>query len=246
MDYKSLWLARKDLVGYYEASKLEKDFLSLVTKKVLLEVKELELVDLGCGDGRLSASTDLSLFSKVILCDEDSVVYEAGNRLQKLKGASQILCVKDVVNNIITNISNNSLVLCCGLVSLMPEEDHLPLINNILIYRPAGLILAVPRYNIFGNFYIKANFLRGKIANKIIKNIINIFNFRKNYSSLFLIEKYIFTICFSFFEIFVPHKITRLSRREYIEIFLANDYELIDVAESGFSSMFGFRRKSEI
>lgn len=246
MDYKSLWLARKDLVGYYEASKLEKDFLSLVTKEVLLEVKELVLVDLGCGDGRLSASADLSLFSKVILCDQDSVVYEARNRLQKLEGASQILCVKDSVENIITNISNNSLVLCCGLISLMPEEDHLPFINNILMHRPAGLILAVPRYNILGSFYIKANFLRGKLANVIVKQIINIFKFRKNYSNIFLIERYMYKICFSFFEVFVPHKITRLGRQKYIEIFLANEYELIDVVESGFSSMFGFRRKNVI
>jgi len=246
MAYNSLWLSRKDLVGFYEASHLERGFLSLIIKQLLLEVNELVLVDLGCGDGRLSACTDLSLFSKVILCDQDSVVYEARNRLQKLNGASQILCVEDVANNVIKNISNNSLVLCCGLISLMPEEDHHVFIKNILAYRPAGLILAVPRYNFLGSFYIKANFLRGNLANTIIKNIIKLFKFRKNFSSLFLVERYIFTICFSFLEVFVPHKITRLSRQEYVEILLAHDYELIDVAESGFSSMFGFRRKSEL
>jgi len=244
MDYKSLWLARKDLVGFYEASKLEKDFLSLITSEVLLEVNELVLVDLGCGDGRLSACAELSMFSKVILCDQDSVVYEARDRIQKLKGAKQILCVEDVVNNAIINISNNSLVLCSGLISLMPEEDHHTFIKNILAYQPAGLILGVPRYNIVGSFYIRANFLRGNLANKIIQKIIKIFNYRKNNSSLFSIERYIYTICFSFFEVFVPHKITRLSRLEYLKIFSVHGYELIAVTESGFSSMFGFRRKS--
>jgi hypothetical protein len=246
MDYKNLWLARKDLVGYYEASKREKDFLSLITKEVLLEVNQLVLVDLGCGDGRLSASADLSLFSKVILCDQDSVVFEAKNRLQKLHGAIQILCVKDAVNNVITNISSNSLVLCCGLISLMDEEDHLPFIRNILVHRPAALVLAVPRYNIVGSFYVNANFLRGRLTNKMVQQIINIFNYRKKYSSLFSIEQHIFTIIFSFLEVFVPNRITRLSRQKYLEICLANEYELIDVVDSGFSSMFGFRRKSEI
>lgn len=243
MDYKNLWMARKLLVGLYQASQIEKDFLTIMTNEALKEVDKLVLVDLGCGDGRLSSCTDLSKFSKIILSDQESVVYEAKDRLLKLKNSCQIICIENFLNKDNVQIPSNSLVLCCGLISLMPENEHHSFIENILSYNPVGFVLGVPRYNFIGNIYVKANFLRGKIPNLLINIIVKLLHYRISFGKLFELEKKLFIFTFSIFEIFTPKKITRLSKQEYFKIFFQHDYELIDSAESGFGSMFGFRKK---
>jgi SAM-dependent methyltransferase len=238
--YNSYWSLYQKIVGSSKIRIDEKNFIKKYISHYYRDRVNLDLlVDLGCGDGRISAGLyDIANFNKIILVDATDSVYIAKNRVSDF--AIEVLCIKTHDPFGSTEGCNANVLVCSGLVNYFENQNDA--IIRLLKTSPQLLFVSVTSYNFLGIVYkiinsIRVDFLHGLVASllscidKKIKNKVSDGFFKK--------------MCIGFLRIIEPlvsPRVYWLKRSEYESLFISNGFQIIDSGNFGFSRWYCLKR----
>jgi len=246
MNYQEFWRVRLKIIGFSNASTKEARLIYALSSEIAIaSEKKLVLYDLGCGDGRMVVELPLSHFSKIVLCDYPTIVHEAHRRLSAQPNCPEVCCATEEISRVTQTIMPGSLVLCCGLLSLFPNEKHLSIIRQILVQNPSGVVLTLPSYGFWGFIYLRMNIVRGRQAEKLCGFLLRWVDSRFTVECKNKIVSIAMNLLFSLIEPLLPAYIYRLTFSEYSKYFEVHGYKMRYLENSGFGTIIGFRKQHD-
>jgi hypothetical protein len=197
------------------------------------------LVDLGCGDGRISAGFhDLANFRKIILVDATDSVYIAKNRVSDF--AIEVLCIKtdDPFGSI--EDCNANILICSGLINYFENQNEA--ILKLLKTSPQLLFVSVTGYNFLGIVYKIINSIRVNFLHRLVASLLSCIDkkIKNNFKYGFLRR-----VVIGFLRIIEPlvsSRIYWLKKCEYEFLFISNGFQIIDSGNFGFSRWYCLKR----
>lgn len=234
--YNTYWKLFEKLVGSSVIRPDERNFFQRSINKIKKRKLTLDvLVDLGCGDGRISASIyDIVKFKKIILVDKSNSVYIARKRVRHL--STEVFSFKTSDPFSVNEIMYSDVLICIGLINYFKNQAQV--VEKILGQSSQVIFISVTGYTTMGLIYkflnlIRINFFR-KIISKFLKYLYRVFNFNSNNKH----GKTLFMLMLRFMEPIVSPRIYWLPKKQYETLFTSNGYQIVDSGNFGFSQWY--------
>jgi len=244
-NYTKFWDLYRKILKYSHIRKDESAFIKSLLddfKKNNIEVPKF-LVDIGCGDGRVSGFiAKKKKFKEVFLVDESSSVNLAKDRFNLLNVKLNVFQVN--LKDYLKNIKEDSLVLAVGAINFFPNQHKI--LKQLISKKPKIIILAVTGYGFLGSIYMGLNILRkSSFISHQIGIFLNLLNRNIKYSGKpNSLKRYFYTLLVKLIEPFVASKIYRLSLKDYKFFFEKNNYKIYKNKELGLCRWIVLIRKT--
>lgn len=240
--YKLYWELWNKLADY---AKIRRDESCFIQTSLNMYDNNTEnnfkiLMDIGCGDGRLSHGLlEIKQFKKVILVDETESINLAKKRIEHLCDDIHCIQTKDPINTV--EKEDPDILLCVGLINYFENQERAVkdlLSNNIPI-----VFVSVTSYNILGRIYKILNVFRGRLINEIAIYIMSkiILKYTEKIKKYNYLQK-IFIYILKLIEPFISPKIYYLDKRKYESIFISNGYKIMQSKCCGLSHWYCLAR----
>lgn len=238
--YKSYWSLYQKITDSSKIRNDEKKFIKKCINNIHGHKLNLGvLIDLGCGDGRISAGfCGIANFEKIILVDATDSVNIARDRVSEI--GSEILCVKTDEPFDCFYGFNADVLVCSGLINYFKNQNEV--IMKLFRISPQVIFISVTGYNIFGVYYKILNSIRIRFLYVLLASLINFINDKIKISITNKYLKRLIVGVLRFIEPFVSPRIYWLKEKEYELLFVSNGYQIIDSGTFGFSNWYCLKR----
>jgi hypothetical protein len=246
MSYSNFW-AVIDKIGIpYLATRAERGAIkALYTHLEKFDQGPFDLLDLGCGDGRLSVAAATENTRCIYLVDDPSATSIALRRLSSDFPELKIKTKEQSVLEQSAKIVDNGIVFCAGVLSLYPRKEQEILIRLIVSNNPLAILVTVPGYGLLGRCYVWLNFFRGSLSVRVANIILLFINKLPNkIISLSVVKKFI-RISTSLIEPFLMTRIYSVREYEYESAFEKFNYRLIYKVDAKWGRSFVFIKNLE-
>lgn len=238
--YTAYWNLYQKIADSSKIRSDEKKFIERCTRHVYGNELSLDLlIDLGCGDGRITTGFhNLVHFKKIVLVDATDSVYIAGSRVRAF--ASEVLCIKTDEPFACNYGFGADVLVCSGMINYF--EDQNDAVIKLLEISPKAIFISVTGYNFLGIVYKLINSLRYNFLHKFILSLLNFIydKIKENISNVY--TKRLIIILLRFIEPFASPRVHWLKKSEYEFLFISNGYHIVDSGDFGFSKWYCLRK----
>jgi len=235
--YSTYWKVFEKLVGSSEIRTDERNFFQKCINKTKRTELSLDLlVDLGCGDGRISANIDdIVKFKKIILVDESDSVNIAAQRLSHLP--TEVINFKTSDPFITDEIKNADVLICIGFINYF--NNQVQIVEKILDQSSHVVFISVTGYNLRGLIYKFLNLIRTTYVQKTISKFLIYIHSKSNFDLNSKYGRKLLILLLRVLEPIVSPRIYWLpQKKQYEKLFNTNGYQIIDSGIFGFSQWY--------
>lgn len=238
--YNSYWSVYKKIVDSANIRTDEKRFIEKCVYNKYGDKANLDLlIELGCGDGRVSSGFDtIANFKKIILVDATDSIYIAKSRVSDF--ALEVLCIKTDEPFAYKYESGANILVCSGLVNYFNNQEEA--IFKLLKISPELIFISVTGYGFLGVAYKLLNSIRVNFLHTLLMSSLSLIDRKIKYNLENILLKKLIIGLLRVIEPLVSPKIYWLKRCEYEFLFVSNGYQIVDSGSFGFSDWYCLRR----
>jgi hypothetical protein len=243
MSYRLYWQALDSLCSQSLPTKADR--VSMAVLERYLETHDYsacDLLDIGCGDGRLSIIAAKEVFSRVLLSDIVEASSIAKARLNRISPSTEVIVLDNNVTLENWMELRSGIIVCAGVLSLYDEPTQKILIKKLAEKTPVGIFLVVPAYNFVGRLYVFINLARGTLTSFIVRTILSAIVSMSGFLRHIFILRKASVHFIHLLEPFIPKQIYRLTLDGYISALRDEGYALLYDSDSGFGTNLIFVR----